>query len=195
MSRPPPPEPVSEDREALAEKPAGHYDNPTLVGMSYSDAGAVQELGERLSEVDPETARDMMLRAVALDPENTKPLLWLTANNYSAIANNGEPALNEMQESYVLWVVAEGMGGYGNPEFSARRLRELGFTEQDFADLDAIANEELQKVRGIRLDVAVKKLSSVAATLIPLAGKCLVSHLDDINAGRFRFSAIKFFKL
>jgi len=156
----------SEDGELIraiecvpAEKPAGlydHFDNPTLVGMSYSDAGAAEELGARLSEADPETARDLMLRAVALDPENTEPLLWLAANNYSATAKNGEPALNEMQESYVLRVVAEGMGGYGNPEFSARLLRDASFTEQDFADLDAIANEELQKIRDIQLDVTGK---------------------------------------
>lgn len=153
----------SEDGELIraiecipAEKPAEPYDlydDETLRGMSFSDAGAAEALGKRYYEEDPEFARDMMLRAAALEPNNTMPLLWLADVNYSLTASNGEPALNQLQENYLLRKVADLMTSDGYPDGPRKHLATAGFTDEDFAELDAIAIKELLKIRDIQLEV------------------------------------------
>jgi hypothetical protein len=129
------------------------YDNETLAGMSYSDPVAAEVLGKRLADYEPERARRLLLRSVALRPKNTSPILWLASANYGLIAFNEEPALNQMAENYLLARVAEEMGTSGAATSIREQLIEAGFQEKDFLELEMEVKVDLFEIREIQLEV------------------------------------------
>lgn len=129
------------------------YGNETLAGMSYSDPVAAVVLGKRLADYEPERARRLLMRSVALSPKNTNPILWLASANYGLIAVNGEPAIGEMSENYLLARVAEELGTSGAAASIREQLIEAGFQEKDFLELEMEVSVDLFEVREIQLEV------------------------------------------
>jgi hypothetical protein len=129
------------------------YDDATLAGMAYADPSAAEVLGKRLAEDHPEMARSFMLRSVALKPQNTHPLLWLASENYSLVATNGEPAITEMSENYLLARVAEELGTPGAATSIRDNLMSVGFHEEDFLKLEKGVIADLEVIRDIQLEV------------------------------------------
>jgi len=129
------------------------YNNETLAGMSYSDPVAAEVLGKRLADYDLERARDLMLRSVALRPENTIPIRWLASANYGLIGVNGEPAIGEMSENYLLARVAEEMGTPGAAIGIREQLIKAGFQDRDFEDLEMEVKVDLYRIQEIQLEV------------------------------------------
>lgn len=130
-----------------------HYDDEALAAMSYSDALAAEVLGKRLAEADPERARALLLRSVALKPQNTSPLLWLASENYSLVATNGEPAILEMTQKYLLSRVAEELGTPGAAASIRNNLTSIGFEETDFLALEKDVVADLAMIRSIQIEV------------------------------------------
>jgi hypothetical protein len=129
------------------------YTNETLAGMAYSDASAAEALGKRLAESDLESARELMIRSAALRPENPQSVLWLASAYYGLVAVNGEPAINEMMENYVLARLAEELGTSGAANGIKGQLAKAGFEDKDFRQLEDVVNAELTTVREIQLEV------------------------------------------
>jgi len=129
------------------------YNNETLAGMSYSDPVAAEVLGKRLADYELERARMLLMRSVALRPKNTLPILWLASANYGLIAVNGEPAIGEMSENYLLARVAEELGTSGAATSIREQLIEAGFQEKDFLELEMEVKVDLFEIREIQLEV------------------------------------------
>ncbi len=129
------------------------YDNEALAGMAYSDPVAAEVLGRRLADHELERARGLMMRSVALRPENTFPILWLAGANYGSLAVNGEPALAEMAENYLLARVAEEIGTPGAATSIREHLIEAGFEDGDFEELEIEVKVDLKQIREIQLEV------------------------------------------
>jgi len=130
------------------------YDDETLAGMAYSDPVAAEVLGKRLADYELERARRLMLRSVALRPENTHPILWLASANYGLIDVNGQPALGEMAENYLLARLAEEMGTPGAATSIHALLIKAGFKDKDFQDLELEVEVDLDQIREIQLEVS-----------------------------------------
>jgi hypothetical protein len=129
------------------------YDNATLAGMAYSDASAAEALGKRLAEDDPESARELMIRSAALRPRNPQPMLWLASAYYGLVAVNGEPAIKEMMENYVLTRLAEELGTSGAASSIQEQLAKAGFQDKDFLQLEDVVAADLVTIREIQLEV------------------------------------------
>ena len=129
------------------------YNNETLAGMSYSDASAAAALGKRLAESDLESARELLIRSAALRPENPQPMLWLASAYYGLVAVNGEPAIDEMMENYVLARLAEELGTSGAANSIQDQLVGAGFHDKDFLQLEDVVKAELITIREIQLEV------------------------------------------
>ena len=138
-----PPEPKEYDQ----------YDDETLKVMAYSDPVAAEVLGKRLAESDPVVARFLLIRSVALKPENTAPIRWLASAYYGLAAENGEPALREMSENYLLQRIAEELGTSGASDMMRRQLIEAGFQETDFLEMEEALKVDLNEIRSIQLEV------------------------------------------
>jgi hypothetical protein len=129
------------------------YNNETLAGMAYSDPVAAEVLGKRLADYQPERARMLLMRSVALRPDNTLPILWLASANYGLIDVNGAPALGEMAENYLLARVAEELGTPGAATSIREHLIAAGYQEKDFLDLETEVKVDLVEIRNIQLEV------------------------------------------
>jgi len=129
------------------------YGNATLAGMSYSDSLAAEILGKRLADIDPGRARMLLMRSVALRPQNTNPILWLASVNYSLVATNGEPAIHEMSQNYLLARVAEELGTHGAAASIRSELIRVGFEDEDFLKLEEDVIVDLAKIRDVQLEV------------------------------------------
>lgn len=129
------------------------YDDATLAQMAYADALAAEVLGKRLSEDDPSQSRALLLRSVALRPENTDPLHWLAGINYGLVSRNDVPAVGEMSQNYLLMRVAEEFGSSGAAEDSRRRLVAAGLDAEEFLALEQKVLNELAKLREIQIAV------------------------------------------
>ncbi len=121
--------------------------------MSYSDSLAAEVLGKRLADIEPERARMLLMRSVALRPQNTNPILWLASVNYSLVARNGEPAINEMSQNYLLARVAEELGTHGAAASIRSELIRVGFEDEDFLKLEEDVIVDLAKIRDVQLEV------------------------------------------
>jgi len=136
--------------------PPGPFDtlgDQTLMVMAYSDPAAAEELGMRWAEDYPEEARAMMLRSVALQPNNTLPLRWLVTQNYSQTEENGKPAITAMKENYLLERVAEELGTPGVATNIQIRLTSAGLQEEDFLALETSVKADLMVIRSIQLEI------------------------------------------
>ncbi len=129
------------------------YDNETLAGMSYSDSLAAEVLGKRLADIDPERARMLLMRSVALRPQNTNPILWLASAYYGLVASNGEPAIDEMSQNYLLTRVAEELGTNGAAASIRSHLIRAGFEDKDFLRLEKEITVDLVQIRDVQLEV------------------------------------------
>jgi hypothetical protein len=129
------------------------YDDDTLSVMAYSDPVAAEVLGKRLADSNPVVARFLLIRSVALKPENTAPILWLASAYYGLVAENGEPALREMSENYLLQRIAEELGTSGASEVMRRQLIEAGFRDEDFLEMEEALRVDLNEIRAIQVEV------------------------------------------
>lgn len=129
------------------------YDDDTLAVMSYADSLAAETLGKRLAEEYPDEARSLLLRSVALKPQNTQPILWLASGYYSLVSKNGEPAFYEMSENYLLARIAEELGTPGEADYIRQMLIEAGLEEQEFQELEYHVREDLNHIRNIQVEV------------------------------------------
>lgn len=129
------------------------YNDETLAGMAYSDASAAEALGKRLAEDDLESARELMIRSAALNPDNPQAMLWLASAYYGLISVNGEPAVDEMMENYVLARLAEELGTSGAANGIQDQLVRAGFQDKDFLQLEDVVNAGLSTIRDIQLEV------------------------------------------
>lgn len=129
------------------------YNDETLAQMAYSDAAAAEVLGKRLVEQDPQRAYNLLLRSVALKPKNTQPILWLAGMSYSLVSVNGEPALKQMSERYVLSRTAEELGTPGVAAHARLSLIETGMGAAEFQQLEADVRHNLQAIREVQIRV------------------------------------------
>ena len=129
------------------------YDDATLGGMAYSDPVAAEVLGKRVADSDPVSARILLIRSVALRPKNTDPILWLASAYYGLVAENGEPAIREMSENYLLQRIAEELGTSGASDLMRRRLNEAGFRDEEFLEMEEALRVDLNEIRAIQLEV------------------------------------------
>jgi hypothetical protein len=129
------------------------YDDATLSVMAYSDPVAAEVLGKRLADSNRVVARFLLIRSVALKPENTAPILWLASAYYGLVAENEEPALREMSENYLLQRIAEELGTSGASEVMRRQLIEAGFRDEDFLEMEEALRVDLNEIRAIQVEV------------------------------------------
>lgn len=128
------------------------YSDEELRVLSYSDANSASVLGKRLLEVDLAASRALLLRAVALQPANLDPVMWLAAQAYSLRGDT--PAANEARaNAYVLVQTAKAMGSPASVEWIFNDLEEAGFGATDFARLDEQVRKDLRRIREIQLEV------------------------------------------
>jgi len=129
------------------------YDDATLAQMAYADAVAAEVLGKRLAEDDPNQSRTLLLRSVALRPENTDPLRWLASTNYGLVSTNGVLEVGELSQNFLLARVAEELGVTGAAANSRRRLVAAGLEDRDFWALEQEVLAELAHMREVQVEV------------------------------------------
>ena len=135
------------------EKPfAGHSDADLWV-LSYSDAAAAEELGKRLLYQRNEgAANELMLRAVALQPDNVKPLLYLMSQTGS-LRGDTPGARAAVGKAYVISRTAGQFDSTVNTDWLLEDLAEYRFESDDIERLDKIVDENLKRMRNIQIDV------------------------------------------
>ena len=136
-------------------EPYETFTDETLVGLVYADAAAAAELGRRRSGEEPDKARVLMLRAVALDPSDVEPLVWLSWEHFSQTHTEDGLATDIISERYVLLRTAEEIGG--RPVYDTRRTRDLliigGVSPVQIAELEGRVQAEIGFARDIQVDV------------------------------------------
>ena len=129
-----------------------HYDNETLAALAYSESGAAGALGKRLVEADPERARTLILRALALEPRNVEPAMWLASQAYS-LRGGSVAARRAVANHYVITRVVRELGAEVGLDWIVDDLREAGFDDAAIAGLDARVEDDLHDIREIQLEV------------------------------------------
>jgi len=131
------------------------YTDETLVDLVYADAAAAAELGRRWSGEEPDKARILMLRAVALDPSDVEPLKWLSWEQFSQTHTEDGLATDIISERYVLLRTAEEIGG--QPVYDIRRAHDLlivgGVSPEKIAELEGRVQAEIGFARDVQVDV------------------------------------------
>ena len=128
------------------------YDSRTLQHLAYGDAGAASTLGKRLVETDPARARALILRALALQPQDIEPAMWLASQAYS-LRGSTAAALRATANSYILTRIVQELGGEVAVTWIVEDLRESGFDDADLARLDARVARDLRHIGDIQLEV------------------------------------------
>lgn len=137
------------------EAPPDDYDqygNEELRVLAYNDARAASVLGKRLVDVDLEQSRELLLRAVALQPANLDPVLWLAAHAYS-VRGDSTAARDARANTYVLARTAQAMGSAASVDWIIADLERAGFVSGDIAKLDDQVKSTLRRIRNIQLEV------------------------------------------
>ena len=129
-----------------------HYSDEQLRVLSYSDAKAASILGKRLVEVDLAEAEALLLRAIALQPANLDPVMWLAAQAHS-LRGDTRAAHVARANTYVLTRVAQELGSTAGIEWILADLEQAGFTPDDVRRLDERVRERLRQIRDIQLEV------------------------------------------
>lgn len=124
----------------------------TLEVMAYDDWQAASVLGKRLVETDLDKSRQYLLRAVALRPDNLDPVMWLSAQVYSLRGDTLE-AKNAIANNYVLARTAKLLGSKTDIDWIAEELREAGFDDADFVELERGVQDNLQYIRKVQIEV------------------------------------------
>ncbi len=128
------------------------YSNEELAVLAYGDARAAGTLGKRLVEADPPRARRMLLRAVALEPGNVEPVMWLASQAYS-LRGDSSAARMAMANAYVITGTARALGSRADIDWIVEDLRGAGLDDEGFAALDRFVKEDLRRIRAVQLDV------------------------------------------
>ena len=137
------------------EKVPGEYDlysNDELAVLAYSDAKAASTLGKRLIGRDSRQSREWMLRAVALEPGNVEPVMWLASQAYS-LRGDSKAAKIATANAYVITNTARALGSTADIDWIVEDLQQAGFSEEGFAFLDKSVKSDLRTIRDIQLDV------------------------------------------
>ena len=132
------------------------YDNGTLKRLAYGDAQAASVLGKRLVQTDPARARALILRALALQPQNVEPAMWFASQAYS-LRGNSAAARRATANSYVLTRIVQELGGEVAVTWIVEDLRESGFDDADLDRLDARVAQDLRSIGDIQLEVFGKR--------------------------------------
>lgn len=128
------------------------YGNEELRVLAYNDAKAASVLGKRLVDVDLEQSRELLLRAVALQPANLDPVMWLAAHAYS-VRGDSTAARDARANTYVLTRTAQAMGSAASTDWIIADLEQAGFAAGDIAKLDNQVKSTLRRIRNIQLEV------------------------------------------
>ena len=137
------------------ETPPGEYEqysNEELAVLAYSDAEAASMLGKRLVTADPKRSRELLIRAVALEPGNVEPVMWLASQAYS-FRGDSNAARIATANAYVITNTARALGSGADIDWLIEDLRDAGFKDEGFAALDQLVQEDLRAIRAIQLDV------------------------------------------
>lgn len=140
--------------------PYKEYSSETLATLAYGDAKAAEVLGMRLRDTEPDTALNLILRAVALS--NDPSAIVAFSNSYHVPTGlNGEPVIEGIRMRYLLNVVAETLGSDRSTRaFWASRIRSVeGEADRQIAALDAEAEKLLDEISRIQLQVLGQNLT------------------------------------
>ncbi|MDJ0918563.1 MAG: hypothetical protein QNJ05_12415 [Woeseiaceae bacterium] len=140
------------DPPDIEEPFAGHSDADLWV-LSYSDAAAAEALGKRLLFQQQEgAANELMLRAVALQPDNVQPLLYLMSQTGS-LRGDAPGARSAVGKAYIITRTA----GHFDPSVTTRWLQEdlvdYRFMPEDIERLDKIVDGNLERMRKVQIEV------------------------------------------
>ena len=129
-----------------------HYSDEQLTVLSYGDARAASVLGKRLVETDPARSEALLLRAVALEPGNLDPVMWLSAQAHS-LRGDSKTADKARANTYVLTRTAQALGSDATIEWILADLEAAGFDAADVLQLEQRVREKLQQIRAVQLEV------------------------------------------
>ncbi len=147
---------VTESFACVTEPEPGkydHYTNEELAVLSYDTADAAAELGRRLHESDPLVAKNYMLRALALEPDNVNPVRWLAGVSFS-LRGDSDQAKEAIANDYVLRRVLSHFEDSANPAFVVRDGLEAGMSRSDFETLEQVVQHDLNTIRQIQIEVS-----------------------------------------
>ena len=129
-----------------------HYSDEQLRVLAYSDARAASVLGKRLVNSQPAEAESLLLRAVALQPADQNPVMWLAAQAHS-LRGASAAAHRARANTYVLTRTAQALGSDASIGWILADLRQAGFSLDDVHRLDQRVRANLRRVRDIQLEV------------------------------------------
>jgi hypothetical protein len=133
--------------------PYAHYDNETLASMSWSDAEAAAQLGQRLIDSDTGRSYELLIRATALDGD-TRHIAWLADMAFNPTAIDGKPHIANLENRYKLAELNARLGSDPVlPGVLRRELSSVGVGEDRLVELDARADALLRVMRDIQRDV------------------------------------------
>ncbi len=135
------------------EQPFANHSDADLLVLSYGDAAAAEELGKRLLfQQDEGAANEMMLRAVALNPDDVNPLLYLMTQTGS-LRGDAPGARQAVGNAYIITKTA----GYFDPSVTTRWLEadliEYRFFPEHIEKLDRIVDGNLERMRAVQIEV------------------------------------------
>jgi hypothetical protein len=128
------------------------YSDEQLRVLSYSDAKAASTLGKRLVEVNLAESRALLLRAVALQPSNSDPVMWLVAQAHS-LRGDSPAAQRARANTYVLTRTAQALGRSAPVDWITEDLQVAGFGDKQVMRLDEHVKANLRRIREIQLEV------------------------------------------
>ena len=144
-----------EPKEPKQRHAYASYPDEALESLAYADAQAAEILSMRLVGRDSEAAMSLALRAAALSGGDATPIVAY-ANAYPGpTAVNGVPVRKTVHVKYVLAAVTQLLGDPRNstPYFEAIIREHSEDPERELAMLDARAQQMIEEMRQIQLDV------------------------------------------
>lgn len=133
--------------------PFAAYSDADLLVLSYSDADAAEELGKRLlfqNEQGP--ANEMMLRAVALRPDDISPLQFLVSQTGSLRGPSRE-ARTQVANAYIISKTASYFDPTVTTGWLRKDLAEHRFSAEDIERLDRLVEGNLARMRAVQIEV------------------------------------------
>ena len=135
------------------EDPFAAFSDADLLVMSYSDADAAEALGKRLLMQEEEgPANEMMLRAVALRPDDISPLKYLVTQTGSLRGPSRE-ARRQVGNAYIITKTASHFDPTITTSWLRRDLAEHRFTAEDIERLDRLVEGNLARMRAVQIEV------------------------------------------
>ena len=144
-----------ERAERVPTHPYETYATEALESLAYADPDAAAVLSMRWRESDTAAAMSMALRAAALAGGDAQPIV-VFANAYpEPTAVDDVPVRRTVHVKYVLGTVAKLLGDerHSTPYFEALIRRHSQQPDREIALLQQRANQLLEEMRQIQLDV------------------------------------------